>query len=154
MTISAAQEFLYHHARVLDRHRFAYLFAGGDPDQVLRALDAYRNPDGGYGHALEPDGRGPDSQPLATLTALMVLTEVGALAEHAKPVADYLTSISDPSGAVPFAVPAGSTRTPRGGRSRPRAPCCRPPTWRAPWQASPTRGSRARRSSAGPASTR
>ncbi|MFC5288622.1 hypothetical protein ACFPM7_16295 [Actinokineospora guangxiensis] len=107
MTFSAAQTFLFTHARLLERHRFAHLFQDGPADAVLRALEAYRNADGGYGHALEPDGRGPASQPLATLTALDILREVGALDEHATSVADYLASISDAEGAVPFAVPAG-----------------------------------------------
>ncbi|MGW5054615.1 hypothetical protein [Actinokineospora sp. NPDC004072] len=107
MSISAAETFLFTHARLVDRRRFAFLFGSGDAESVVRALDAYRNPDGGYGHALESDGRGADSQPLAALTALGILREVGALDAHAKAIADYLAGISDADGAVPFAVPAG-----------------------------------------------
>ena len=103
----AAAAFLAAAGRVLDRRRFALLTGDRDPEALVAAVDAYRNADGGYGHALEPDGRGPDSQPLATLTAIDVLREVGALDEHAKAIADYLASISDADGAVPFAVPAG-----------------------------------------------
>ncbi|MGX7829223.1 hypothetical protein ACTG9Q_29475 [Actinokineospora sp. 24-640] len=107
MSITAAETFILTHARLLDRRRFAFLFGSGDPAAVVRALDAYRNPDGGYGHALEPDGRGPDSQPLATLTALEILRETGALAERAASVAGFLASVSDAESAVPFAVAAG-----------------------------------------------
>ena len=42
------------------------------------AVAAYRNPDGGFGHALEPDGRCPGSQPLAIALALATLDEAGA----------------------------------------------------------------------------
>ncbi|UVS78250.1 hypothetical protein [Actinokineospora sp. UTMC 2448] len=107
MSITAAETFLFTHARLLDRRRFAFLFGSGDAEPVVRALDAYRNPDGGYGHALEPDGRGADSQPLAALTAVSVLREVGALDAFAPAIADHLAKISDADGAVPFAVPAG-----------------------------------------------
>ncbi len=42
------------------------------------ALAAYANADGGFGHALEPDGRGPGSQPAATALALRTLDECDA----------------------------------------------------------------------------
>ena len=42
------------------------------------AVAAYRNPDGGFGHALEPDGRCPGSQPLAIEFALGTLDEADA----------------------------------------------------------------------------
>ncbi|HEV7492271.1 MAG TPA: hypothetical protein VGO10_00715, partial [Baekduia sp.] len=45
---------------------------------VAAALEPYRTPDGGYGYALEPDGRGPTSQPPHIWTALEALHDVGA----------------------------------------------------------------------------
>ncbi len=47
------------------------------PRPSLRALDAYRNADGGFGH-LEPDIRTPASQPPCVLYALEILHEVQA----------------------------------------------------------------------------
>jgi hypothetical protein len=44
---------------------------------VLNAVRAYCNPDGGFGHALEPDVRAPQSEPTATLRALDTLIELG-----------------------------------------------------------------------------
>lgn len=44
-------------ARLLDRHRLAVLLHGAPVAPVLDALRAYRNPDGGFGHALEPESR-------------------------------------------------------------------------------------------------
>ena len=63
---------------MLDRRRFARLFGPDGPEPVRDAVAAYRNPDGGFGHALEPDGRSPGSQPLAIALALATLDETGA----------------------------------------------------------------------------
>ena len=76
--IEAAEQFLATNARVLERRRFERLFRGGGAGPVRDAVAAYRNPDGGFGHALEPDGRCPGSQPLAIDFALRVLLEAGA----------------------------------------------------------------------------
>src|SRR4051812_35559856 len=76
--IAAAEAFLAAHARVLDRRRFERLFAGGDAAPVRDAVAAYRNPDGGFGQGLEPDGRGPGSQPAAAQLALRILHEADA----------------------------------------------------------------------------
>ena len=74
----AAESFIWRAARLLDRHRYALLFADGSAEPVLDALRGYRNPDGGFGHALEPDLLCPASQPAPTLHALDVLNEAGA----------------------------------------------------------------------------
>ena len=42
------------------------------------SLRAYRNADGGFGHAIEPDMRGPVSQPVGVHTAMEILHEIGA----------------------------------------------------------------------------
>ena len=76
--IDAARQFLAASGRVLDRRRFERLFAGGQAGPVRDAVAAYRNPDGGFGHALEPDGRCPGSQPLAIESALEALDEADA----------------------------------------------------------------------------
>jgi hypothetical protein len=74
----AAAQFLAASARVLDRRRYERLFAGGDATPVRDAVAAYRNPDGGFGHGLEPDGRAPASQPLAIELALRILDQADA----------------------------------------------------------------------------
>jgi hypothetical protein len=76
--VDAAAQFVAASARVLDRRRFERLFAGGDPGPVREAVAAYRNADGGFGHGLEPDGRGPDSQPAAIELGLRILDEADA----------------------------------------------------------------------------
>lgn len=101
-----AEQFVWCTARVLEQRRFAYHFLDGGADAVETALAAYGNEDGGYGHALEPDLRGPVSQPLHTGHALRVLESIrrcgGMRVER---VCRYLTSVSTPDGALPAVGP-------------------------------------------------
>jgi hypothetical protein len=99
-----ARSFIWHNARVLEQRRFEFLFDGGEAAPVLAALLAYRNADGGYGHALEPDGRGPTSQPLHVNSALNVLGELGE-SKHMVQAADHLAGIASPDGSLPMALP-------------------------------------------------
>jgi len=62
-SLSAANSFMATHGRLLDRRRFQLLLGDNNPDTVQAALDAHRNPDGGYGWGLEPDLRAAESQP-------------------------------------------------------------------------------------------
>lgn len=96
-------------ARLLDRHRLAVLLHGASVAPVLDALRAYRNTDGGFGHALEPDVRAPESEPASTLHAFDVLAEIGALDDPmvAKGAA-WVAGIADPDGGVPFVLPTAA----------------------------------------------
>ncbi|MEU9453297.1 hypothetical protein [Streptomyces sp. NPDC048277] len=102
-----AEQFMWLTARVLEQRLFSYHFLNGDPDPVETALDAYRNQDGGYGHALEPDLRGPVSQPLHTGHALRVLDAIGRCGgQRVERVCRYLTSVSTLDGALPAVHPS------------------------------------------------
>ncbi|WP_026252007.1 hypothetical protein [Streptomyces sp. PsTaAH-124] len=102
-----AERFVWLTARVLEQRLFAHLFLNGAADPVESALDAYGNDDGGYGHALEPDLRGPVSQPLHTAYALRVLDRAGRCGgRRVERVCRYLTSVSTPDGALPAVRPA------------------------------------------------
>ncbi|MFE2040897.1 hypothetical protein ACFXAZ_08190 [Streptomyces sp. NPDC059477] len=105
--LTRAGQFVWLTARVLEQRLFAYHFLSGDADPVETALDAYRNADGGYGHALEPDLRGPVSQPLHTAHALRVLDAIGRCGgQRVERLCRYLTDISTPEGALPAVHPA------------------------------------------------
>ncbi|MEU0244179.1 hypothetical protein ABZ192_07560 [Streptomyces sp. NPDC006235] len=105
--VARAERFVWLTARVLEQHLFAHHFRGGAADPVETALDAYRNEDGGYGHALEPDLRGPVSQPLHTARALRVLDAVGRCAgQRVEHMCRYLTSVSTADGALPAIHPS------------------------------------------------
>jgi len=112
VSLDDAEEFLWLNARLIDRLRFEHLFRGGDPTRVVTALRPYRNPDGGFGNALEPDLRGPHSQPVPVDLALFLLDEAGALgsdttgSDLVRGILDYLSSITRPDGGVPFVLPS------------------------------------------------
>ncbi|WP_454319050.1 hypothetical protein [Streptomyces phaeoluteigriseus] len=102
-----AEHFVWLTARVLEQRLFAHHFLHGPADPVETALDAYRNEDGGYGHALEPDLRGPVSQPLHTARALHVLDSLGRCGgQRVERVCRYLTSVSTADGALPAVHPS------------------------------------------------
>src|ERR1700710_3001196 len=89
---AAAEKFIWTTARLVDRHRYSILFADGPAGPVVAALGGYRNRDGGFGHALEPDLRCPSSQPAPTLYALEILQEAGAAAGGRAPEARGLAA--------------------------------------------------------------
>lgn len=105
--IERGREFIYGHARLLDRMRYAYAFENGTKRQVLDALRPYQNGDGGFGNGLEPDMRCPESQPVATETALMVIREVdGWDSELMGGVLKYLKELTLGGGGFPRATTA------------------------------------------------
>jgi hypothetical protein len=121
VNLDAAERFVLANARLLDRHRLAVLLRAAPVAPVLDALRAYRNPDGGFGHALEPDIRAPESEPSATLHALVVLAEVEALDDPmVGEAAAWVATIAEPDGGVPFSLPTAA--------AHPRAPFLGPPS--------------------------
>ncbi|MEU1488364.1 hypothetical protein [Streptomyces sp. NPDC005752] len=105
--LARAEQFIWLTARVLEQRRFAHLFLGGSADTVETALAAYRNEDGGYGYALEPDLRGPVSQPLHTAHALSVLDSIGGCGGlRVERICRYLTEVSTKEGALPALHPS------------------------------------------------
>jgi hypothetical protein len=122
--VDSAEHFVLANARLLDRHRLAVLRHRAPAAPVLDALRAYRNPDGGFGHALEPDVRAPESEPAATLHALEVLAGIGALDDPmVGDAAAWVATIADPDGGVPFVRPTAANHphapwmVPSGGGS-------------------------------------
>ncbi|MFI6604007.1 hypothetical protein ACIBHX_47915 [Nonomuraea sp. NPDC050536] len=103
MDTNKAKAFMATHARILDRHRFRVLMGEGDPAATLAALEAYRNPDGGYGWGLEPDLRAVESQPGGALHAFEVFQDVPS--PRAVELCDWLESVTLPDGGLPFALP-------------------------------------------------
>jgi hypothetical protein len=105
----AAAEFMAGHARVLDRRVFQRLFQGGAPGPVRDAVAAYRNDDGGFGHALEPDLRTAASQPAAVEMALRIMDVADAWDEHlVRDAIDWLVTVAPAEGGAPFAQPTMS----------------------------------------------
>jgi hypothetical protein len=103
----AAAAFVAANARVVDRRRFGRLFGGDDAQPVRDAVAAYRNEDGGFGHALEPDCRAPGSQPLAVEMALRIMAETDAWDDAlVRGACDWLTAVAPAEGGAAGAEPS------------------------------------------------
>jgi hypothetical protein len=112
---AAADRFLLNQARLLERRLFASCFLGQPAELVVRALAGYQNPDGGFGHALEPDTRCPASLPIYAEVAFQALaaaavTSAAAVGSVASDMVlracDFLASAAarvDAGGGVPLA---------------------------------------------------
>ncbi len=99
----AAADFLAASARVLDRRVFERLFSGGAAGPVRDAVAAYRNADGGFGHALEPDCRTAASQPAAVEMALRIMDLADAWDERlVRDAIDWLAAIAPAEGGAAF----------------------------------------------------
>jgi hypothetical protein len=106
--VSAAVAFTSTHGRVLDRRRLHHLLDGGGGAGVLAALDAYRNDDGGYGWALEPDLRTPESQPGAALHAFEAIVEIAPKATpRSVELCQWLMRHTIKGQGLPFALAIG-----------------------------------------------
>jgi hypothetical protein len=101
-----AAAFIAGHARRLEQLRFAWLFRAEaattnnvTSDDITAEVATYRNPDGGFGHAMEPDLRCAASQPAAVEMALRVMDECDAWDETLVGGAcDWLASVAPAAG--------------------------------------------------------
>ncbi len=109
-----AKATIFEVGRPLEQALYEYHFANGSAEAVCAALSAFRNDDGGFGHALEPDLRLPDSSALATTFALETLSAIEATEGHSmvRGAISYLSAtIDDESGAWPI-IPANADDAP------------------------------------------
>jgi hypothetical protein len=110
LDLDRIHDFIAANARLLDRRRMELAVGAGDAEATLTALAGYRNADGGFGWALEPDSRAPASQPVAALHAFEVFEEVAPLTSPlALGLLDWLDAIAVDGGAVPFALPGAES---------------------------------------------
>ncbi len=99
-----ARDFILINARMIERRLFQFYFANGDKQGVFHAVYAYRNPDGGFGHGMEPDTASPESQPLFSIMALETLDEIGYLTKEMilDDFMPYFESITTEQGGIPW----------------------------------------------------
>ena len=71
-----ARDFILNQARPLERALYQLHFEDGTAAAVVDALAAFQNGDGGFGNALEPDIRLPQSSPMVTSEAFAILRDV------------------------------------------------------------------------------
>ncbi|MEW9500887.1 hypothetical protein [Jeotgalibacillus marinus] len=91
--ITAIHLFLQRDAREVDRAFHLYRQGEGSYEEVIQALQAFQNQDGGFGRALEPDSRLLDSSVLNTTVALQYLVQLPVRGDHpmVKKALDYLS---------------------------------------------------------------
>ena len=106
-----ARDFILTNSRMIERRLFEFHFANGDMNGVFHAVYAYRNPDGGFGHGMEPDTASPESQPLFSIMALETLDEVGYLTKEIilKDFMPYFENITTEKGGIPWMFRPKST---------------------------------------------
>jgi len=76
-TLNKTKTFMMRNARPIELARWRYHFDNGSSEAVILALMSYQNPDGGFGHGLEPDSWNPYSSPIQTWYAMEILEEIG-----------------------------------------------------------------------------
>lgn len=70
------EKYIEENAREIDRALCNFYFKDGDASLVLDALKKYQNDDGGFGNAIEPDFRLPQSTSLGTWMAFQFIKAV------------------------------------------------------------------------------
>lgn len=75
--MEATRQFMLRHARPLDWARWRFHFEGGSAQDVMAALAAYQNADGGFAHGLEADCWSAASAPMQVWAATRVMREIG-----------------------------------------------------------------------------
>ncbi len=95
MNKKAAIEFVLQKARPLDLAVYKYFFENESNQAVVDELLKFQNPDGGFGHAIEPDFFNPNSSPIATNDAIITLCRINTLDKNSdivKGIVRYLES--------------------------------------------------------------
>ncbi len=78
-TYKKSRAFIYRSARPIDLAVFRHAFENAPTEDIITALAAYQNPDGGFGHALEADNFNPLSLPMGVWKATEYIREAGGL---------------------------------------------------------------------------
>jgi hypothetical protein len=92
------------------------MFEGAAPQAIGRLISAYQNPDGGFGHVLEPDVRCSESQPLFAEVGLYALRDAGWCDRSlALSICSFLERVSDAAGLVPILL-ASALRSPHASQ--------------------------------------
>jgi hypothetical protein len=103
---AAGRAFIEREGRLIERRLLAALFEGAPVESVVDALRGYRNPDGGFGHGLEPDKRCPDSLPIDVESAFEILLTAGVVDEPmVSRACDWLGRVAAADGAVALSFP-------------------------------------------------
>ena len=109
-----ARAFVDGQGRDLDAALLRHGFDGAEPGSAFAALARYQNPDGGFGHGLEPDLPTPASTVIVTSVGLQSLRQLHAPADHpmVRGAIGWLTGAFDMEAGVWPIINAGVDQTP------------------------------------------
>ena len=82
VALETSRRFVESEGRPLEVARFHHAFNGAPVEDVLAALSNFQNMDGGFGHALEPDLRAPESSALCTSIAFQIFRSLKTPPDH------------------------------------------------------------------------
>jgi hypothetical protein len=106
-TLEQGTNFIWENARLLERAIYALHFRHGAGQHILQILLSYQNEDGGFGNALEPDLRAPDSQPLFIEFALRTLYDSKIRdTELVYRTCNFLSNHTDLNQGIPMVFPS------------------------------------------------
>ena len=80
--LEAARDFMAEQARPLDLALWRHALEGGPAEAIIETLAPFQNPDGGFGHGLEPDLATPASTAIATSVGLRHLRRAEVRPDH------------------------------------------------------------------------
>lgn len=106
-TFESGASFIWQNARLLERSIFERNFLNASPSRIINILRTYQNDDGGFGHALEPDLRCPESQPLFVEFGLRTLYDCGQRdSDTAFQACEFLSKHADLEKGIPLVFPS------------------------------------------------
>ncbi|MBC8171600.1 MAG: hypothetical protein H7X77_08000 [Anaerolineae bacterium] len=82
VSFDRAKAYIYSYGMLWERVLFGHLFEGTPLSHVHQCLACYKNPDGGWGHGIEPDITTPVSHPRAMEFALQIFRTTGMRANN------------------------------------------------------------------------
>ncbi len=90
---------MLHVARPLEISRVRHLLSDGSIDEIIRELSVFQNPDGGFGHGLEPDFWNPHSSAIQSWVACNIIRDHAIDPFHpmVSNLLEYLKETFDPS---------------------------------------------------------
>ncbi|HEX2621284.1 MAG TPA: hypothetical protein VHL11_14095 [Phototrophicaceae bacterium] len=82
VSFDRARDYIYSNGALWERVLFRHLFEDASLAHIHQCLACYKNPDGGWGHGIEPDIATPDSHPRAMEFALQIFRTTGISANN------------------------------------------------------------------------
>jgi len=110
-----ALNFVEAKGRSLEGARLKYHFHDGPLDNVVKSLQSFQNDDGGFGNAIEPDLRAPESSVTGTSVAFQIMRECDLTGFGKMPAdaVEYLLNTFDESKLMWRSIPKSADDSPR-----------------------------------------